>query len=61
LYKYRDLRRFICFDNKETRPQRVQTDKLAAISELWSMFLYNALGATIPGPFITVDERLAPY
>ena len=52
---------FIRFDNKDTRPQRVQADKLAAISELWSMFLHNAQGAMIPGPFLTVDERLAAY
>ena len=32
-----------------------------AISELWSMFLHNAQGAIIPGLFLTVDERLAPY
>jgi len=61
IHRFRDLRRFIRFDNKETRPQRVQTDKLAAISDLWSMFLHNALDAMIPGLVITVDERLAPY
>ena len=59
--RFRDIRRFIRFDNKETRATRVRDDKLAAISELFSMFLHNAQGSMVPGPFLTIDERLAPY
>jgi hypothetical protein len=59
--RFRDIRRFIRFDNTQTRAQRVEADRLAAISELWSMFLHSAQGAMIPGPFLTIDERLAPY
>lgn len=59
--RFKDIRRFIRFDNKETRLQRLETDRLSAISELWSMFVHNTQGAMTPGQFLTIDERLAPY
>jgi hypothetical protein len=58
--RFRDIRRYLRFDDKSTRCQRV-SDKLAPVSELWAAFKHNINGAMIPGPFLTVDERLAPF
>ncbi|KAK0149762.1 hypothetical protein N1851_009489 [Merluccius polli] len=53
--------RLIRFDDRESRPARRATDKLAAIREVWDKwarrlpYLYN------PGPDLTVDEQLVPF
>ncbi|XP_034147179.1 piggyBac transposable element-derived protein 4-like [Esox lucius] len=53
--------RLLRFDDRESRPERRATDKLAAIREVWDKwserlpFLYN------PGPHVTVDEQLVPF
>lgn len=51
----------IPFDNCDTRPGQCETDKLAAIREVWDKWvdiipiLYN------PGARVTVDEHLFPF
>ena len=53
--------RMLRFDDRESRPKRHATDKLAAIREVWDKcaewlpYLYN------PGPDITVDEELVSF
>ncbi|GFS06962.1 PiggyBac transposable element-derived protein 4 [Elysia marginata] len=49
------------FDNKDTRPQRRETDKLAPISELLNLHLSNLQRYYVPGANLTVDEQLIPF
>ncbi|XP_037530523.1 piggyBac transposable element-derived protein 4-like [Nematolebias whitei] len=55
------ISRVIRFDNRDTRADRRERDKLAAIRDVWNKWveilplLYN------PGPHVTVDERLVPF
>ena len=53
--------RYIRFDNGASRPQRLRTDKAAAITDIWLMLNRNLQECYIPGPNITVDEQLYPY
>lgn len=61
LEMFRTISAVIRFDNRETRPVRRVTDKLAAIRDVWDKWvewlplMYN------PGPEVTVDERLVPF
>ncbi|TWW71244.1 hypothetical protein D4764_17G0007270 [Takifugu flavidus] len=41
-------------------PQRAQTDKFAAISNIWGLFVTNCITSYIPGRHITIDEQLFP-
>jgi hypothetical protein len=59
--RFIEIRRFLRFDDRATRDRRQGRDKLAAIRDLWDDFVHNATGAMVPGPFLTVDERLAPF
>ncbi|XP_059209533.1 piggyBac transposable element-derived protein 4-like [Centropristis striata] len=55
------ISRVIRFHNRDTRADRRESDKLAAIRDVWDKWveilplLYN------PGPHVTVDERLVPF
>lgn len=61
LYMFCTISAVLRFDNHETRPARRDTDKLAAIRDVWDKWvewlplMYN------PGPDATVDERLVPF
>ncbi|TNM96340.1 hypothetical protein fugu_016001 [Takifugu bimaculatus] len=41
-------------------PQRAQTDKFAAILNIWGLFVTNCITSYIPGRHITIDEQLFP-
>ncbi|GFS02519.1 PiggyBac transposable element-derived protein 4 [Elysia marginata] len=49
------------FDNKDTRPQRRETDKLAPRIELLNLHLSNLQRYYVPGANLTVDEQLIPF
>lgn len=49
------------FDDIETRSLRIQEDPLAAISELFGMFIEKCKAAYVPGAYLCVDEMLVPY
>ena len=51
---------FCRFDNTTTREERLKADKLAAIRDLWAMFLARLQICYIPGESLTVDEQLVP-
>lgn len=51
--------RFFRFDIKRDRSQRLQTDKLALISEAWNTFIENSQNCYKPRN-ITIDEQLFP-
>ncbi|XP_070400472.1 piggyBac transposable element-derived protein 1-like isoform X2 [Nothobranchius furzeri] len=48
------------FDTKDTRAERVKTDKFAAMSDVWSRFTKNCAASFSPGQHITVDRQLFP-
>jgi hypothetical protein len=49
------------FDNIYTREQRKEGDKMAAISEVWSMFCAQLRRYYVPDVNITIDEQLVGY
>lgn len=52
--------RFIRFDEKNKRSQRLQTDKFALLSEVWYKFIHNSQNCYKPGSLVTIDEQLFP-
>ena len=58
--RFCEILRFLRFDVKSGRSQRLQTDKFALFSEVWNRFISNCIACYKPGPFITVDEQLFP-
>ena len=48
----------ISLDNKITRAQRQSTDKLAAIREIWNLFLQSLKLNYVPSDSLTVDEQV---
>lgn len=59
--RFHHLLRFCRFDNEATREQRLETDKLAACSDFWKMFLDNLAKFYKPGSDLTVDEQLVAF
>lgn len=59
--RFKMILRFIRFDNENTRAERVQTDKAAAIRDLWIMLNNNLEKAYKPYECITIDEQLFPF
>ena len=55
---FAEIMRFIRFDLKNQRSQRLQNDKFALISEIWYPFIENSQNCYKPGPYLTVDEQL---
>ena len=58
--RFKSFLQFCRFDNKTTRENRLKEDKLAAIRDLWMMFLAQLRICYIPGESLTVDEQLIP-
>lgn len=56
--RFKTLIRFIRFDNKDSRRKRVETDKFAAMSDVWFKFIDNCQVTFNPGEKITIDEQL---
>ena len=56
--RFQFLLRFLRFDDKSTRSERRQTDKLAAIRTIYDRFVENCMRNYIPGAFMTIDEML---
>ncbi|CAK9803942.1 PiggyBac transposable element-derived protein 4 [Anthophora quadrimaculata] len=59
-HDFTEIMRFIRFDDRNKRSQRLQTDKFAMISEVWYKFIDNSQNCYKPGPYITIDEQLFP-
>ncbi|CAF1376219.1 unnamed protein product, partial [Didymodactylos carnosus] len=53
-----NLLRFCRFDDSMSRDERIRTDKLAPIRELWKMLLSQLETCYVPGGSLTVDEQL---
>lgn len=58
--RFREIMKFLRFDVRSTRTQRLTTDKFGLISEVWYNFISNAQSCYTPGPYITIDEQLFP-
>lgn len=57
---FTDILRYIRFDKRNQRSQRLQTDKFALVSAVWDKFIENSQNCFKPGASITVDEQLFP-
>lgn len=58
--RFYEIMRFLRFDIKSTRKERLNTDKFALASELWNPFIENCQKCFIPSQNLTVDEQLFP-
>lgn len=61
LKKFKILSRILRFDNKDTREGRHETDKLAAIRDVWDLWVERLPLMYNTGPDVTVDECLIPF
>ena len=52
--------RFIRFDKRNERSERLRTDKFALFSTVWNRFIENRFGCYKRGPYITIDKQLFP-
>ncbi|XP_076841405.1 uncharacterized protein LOC143485760 [Brachyhypopomus gauderio] len=58
--RYKEIMRYLRFDDKDTRAERVKSDRFAAISDIWQCFVRNCTLCYTPGQHITNDEQLFP-
>lgn len=61
LQRFRFLLRAIRMDDKETRPQRQQMDKLAAVRDIFDSFVSRCQRNYSISQFATVDEKLEAF
>uniref|UniRef100_A0A1A9VXV7 DDE_Tnp_1_7 domain-containing protein n=1 Tax=Glossina austeni TaxID=7395 RepID=A0A1A9VXV7_GLOAU len=57
---FAEIMRFIRFDNKNQRSQRLQNDKFASISEVWYKFIENSQNCYKSGAYLGIDKQLVP-
>ena len=58
--RFQEIMRFLRFDDKTTRSERLKQDKFALFSEIWYRFIGNAQSCYKPGAHLTIDEQLFP-
>ncbi|KAJ4425513.1 hypothetical protein ANN_27707 [Periplaneta americana] len=58
--QFSEILRFLRFDEKATRSQRLQTDCFAAATPIWNTFIANCLLCYKPSENIAVDGQLFP-
>ena len=56
--RFKEIMRFLCFQMKSERRQRLILDKFRLASSLWKSFIENSQKAYVPSPYITIDEQL---
>ena len=52
---------YLRFDDKATRSERREKDKLAPIRDVWEAVNKNLMKHYLPGDNVTVDEQLVPF
>jgi len=57
---FTEIMKFIRFDNRNQRSQRLQNDKFALISEVWYKFIENSQNCYKLGAYLSIDEQLFP-
>ena len=58
--RFLEILRFLRFDKKEERSERLKNDKFALVSSVWNSFIDNCIKAYKPDVNLTVDEQLLP-
>ncbi|XP_035228790.1 piggyBac transposable element-derived protein 4-like [Stegodyphus dumicola] len=58
--RFRDIMKYLRFDLKSTRTQRLESDKFALFSDIWNKFIRNCAISYKPGENLVVDEQLFP-
>lgn len=58
--RFNEMKRFIRFDDKETRRRRLRHDRFALMSEVWERFTKNCKRCFVPNAYLTIDEQLYP-
>ncbi|KAL7842461.1 hypothetical protein SRHO_G00241500 [Serrasalmus rhombeus] len=58
--RFQDIVQHLRFDDMFTRSERAETDKFAAIFDVWRSFVTNCIASYNPGRHITIDEQLFP-
>ena len=58
--RFFEILRYLRFDEKSSRSERLKTDKFALFSTVWDRFIDNSIASYKPGAFMTVDEQLFP-
>ena len=58
--RFREILRFIRFDDRRTRATRLVDDKFALFSYIWNCFISNCKSAYVPEENLTIDEQLFP-
>lgn len=58
--RFREIIRFMRFDIRSTRSERIVTDKFALFSTIWNRFIENCQACYKPNDNITIDEQLFP-
>ena len=59
--RFKDLIVFHRFDDKSTRSERSEKDKLAPIRDVWEAVCKNLTKHYLPGSNITVDKQMVPF
>ena len=50
---FAEIMRFIQFDKKSERSQRLRTNKFAMVSTIWDRFIENSQNCYKPGAYVT--------
>ena len=58
---FQNILRFIRTDNRETRQERRNSDKLAPIREVWKIFTKNCQKCLVPESQMCIDEQLVGF
>lgn len=58
LKRFQQLLRFLRFDDFRTRQERLASDKIAAVRDIWDMFQSRLKDIYKPSTYLTVDEQL---
>ena len=58
--RFREIMRYLRFDMRSMRSQRLLTDKFEMASDPWNSFIANSILCYRPGEHISIDEQLFP-
>lgn len=58
--RFKEILRFIRFDLRSIRSERIKSDKFALFSTIWDRFISNCQACYKPNSDITIDEQLFP-
>ena len=58
--RFLSIMKYLRFDEKNRRRERLQTDKFSLASQVWEPFISNCQKAFNPGQNLTIDEQLLP-